>query len=488
MDQLRRLVSQQPSQRTTAGGLTIPPKAKRGLRKVIGTYSAKALAHKHRRRQADDIYDDVTAQVAKSHRPDTPLVHEELTRFRGLQQAESTAKARSSQLRKVLHLARREMPELRGMQSDKALCAALSPRGVELVGAALAAHGIASGANYIGAWKCYVRKSRPLSSTTLVSCRLARRAISKLRPWSRQATELPLEKLMDEGRMMRSQPMTSGGPQWPYYVAVLMTLWMWRGLEARSARRAQVTYDELRQAIIYTVGRRKNCQHGNRRPREIALKCICHAHVACPHCITLTYLRLSEGTTSKFLFSNKFGRPLTARALNETFRAIGKSVEIPHHATAHSARVSGSRHWAALGASELSIAALGDWRCLRVLRSYIGTARLNEQLARELSFSKTTRTSQFSRQPATSLTLRALVELKKDVKELLANSGPAPTSLPQYAIVTKRQPRRWHLAVCHGPSNLWHTRCGDNFNVSTMVLQTWNEKPCDEPTCAKCSI
>ena len=73
---------------------------------------------------------------------------------------------------------------------------------------------------------------------------------------------------------------------------------------------------------------------------------------------------------------------MTSRALNESFRAIGKAVDMPLHATAHSARVSGSRHWAALGASELSIAALGDWRCLRVLRSYIGTARLGEQLAR----------------------------------------------------------------------------------------------------------
>ena len=270
-------------------------------------------------------------------------------------------------------------------------------------------------------------------------------------------------------------------------VAVLMVIWMWRCLEARSARRGQLSYDERRRAIVYKVGRRKNCQHGNRRPREVALQCTCQAHVACPHCTTLSYLRFSEGTKSEFLFMNKGGRPVTSRALNETFRAIGKAVDMPTHATAHSARVSGSRHWAALGASELSIAALGDWRCLRVLRSYIGTARLGEQLSRELTISKTTLTSQFGRRPTTSVTMSALVELKKDVRELLANAGPVPTSAPSYAIVTKRKPRRWHLSVCHGPSNLWRTRCGDSFNVSTMVLQSWNEKPSDEPLCEKCA-
>ena len=165
-------------------------------------------------------------------------------------------------------------------------------------------------------------------------------------------------------------------------VAVLMVIWMWRGLEARSARRGQLSYDERRRAIVYKVGRRKNCQPGSRRPREVALQCTFQAHAACPHCITLSYLRLSEVTNSGFLIINNGGRPVTSRALNESFRAIGKAVDMPLHAIAHSARVSGSRHWAALGASELSNAALGDWRCLRVLRSYIGTARLSEQLAR----------------------------------------------------------------------------------------------------------
>ena len=215
MENLSRLVSQLAGQ---PAAQRLPRQTfvgKRGIGKVVGSASAKALAQKRRRWKADDLYDDPTARVDKTRRPDTPLVRKEIMRFRGLQQAVSTAKARRSQLKKVLHLVQREMPELRLVRGDKALCSAFGPRGVELVGAALAAHGIASGANYIGAWKCFVRKRRPLSSTTLRSCRLARRAISKIKPWSRQATELPLDKLMDSGRMMRSEPITAGGGSGP---------------------------------------------------------------------------------------------------------------------------------------------------------------------------------------------------------------------------------------------------------------------------------
>ena len=188
-------------------------------------------------------------------------------------------------LNKVWHLIKREMPELRKCTKDIALVRAMNPAGVESVGAALTAHGIASGGNYISAWKYWCRTRRRISATTLRHCKLARRAISKIKPWSRQATDMPLEKLLERPHWSMRQPLVSSGPLWPFLVAMMMLLWMWRGLEARSARRTQFTLDENKQSVTYTVVRRKNCQDGARGPRVMTLRCTCQAHPGCAYCV-----------------------------------------------------------------------------------------------------------------------------------------------------------------------------------------------------------
>ena len=81
MDQLRRLVTRQADQPVAPRLPRQPINVKRaapvrtsGIAKVVVTVSAKALARKHQRMKADDLYDDPMAQVVKTQRPDTPLV------------------------------------------------------------------------------------------------------------------------------------------------------------------------------------------------------------------------------------------------------------------------------------------------------------------------------------------------------------------------------------------------------------------------------
>ena len=85
MDQLRRLVTRQADQPVAPRLPRQPFNVKRaapvrssGIAKVVGTVSAKALAQKRRRMKADDLYDDPTARVVKTQRPDTALVREPL--------------------------------------------------------------------------------------------------------------------------------------------------------------------------------------------------------------------------------------------------------------------------------------------------------------------------------------------------------------------------------------------------------------------------
>ena len=179
------------------------------------------------------------------------------------------------------------------------------------------------------------------------------------------------------------------------------------------------------------------------------------------------------------MFVTSSGGPVSARALNSTFKQLSWVLGMAECATAHSARISGSRHWAALGASEGSISALGDWRSLRVLRHYIGTARLGEQLARELMVTSTVGSS-------AGPPLTALAVMKAEILGALDQNKPETGIEKGFAVVSKRRPRRWHTVCCIGPSDTWRTRCGDMYNPATMVLQNWNECTAADSRCGSC--
>ena len=132
---------------------------------------------------------------------------------------------------------------------------------------------------------------------------LARRVIATLKPWSRQATELPVDALLDLPQRRSQKPLVAGGPMWPFLIAALMVLWMWSGLEARSARLSQLKNDERKGAVVYTVGVRKSQQDGRRRPRVVALTCTCAAHRGCPHCLSVEYLKRRENVEAHICLS-----------------------------------------------------------------------------------------------------------------------------------------------------------------------------------------
>jgi hypothetical protein len=296
---------------------------------------------------------------------------------------------------------------------------------------------------------------------------------------------MPVDRLVPLALEANQKTISPGGPQWPYVVIVIMLLFMWRGIEARSARRRQITFDEKKKTMIYKIGRRKNRQDGSRRPRTVALGCICAAHSGCLHCLIKMYVKRRDECAGEHLFINDRCGPISVRGLSSTFKEVGRRMKLEEMPTPHSARIAGSRHWATLGVSELSIAALGDWRSLRVLRDYVGAARLGEQISRELAITTA---------PATApsqghhVTLAAINELRRELSELKLAIKPPEDDGNQFAIVVRRKPRRWHLVSCrcHGPSDAWKTACGDFFNAKTMVLQRWSEFGGDDVRCSTC--
>ena len=117
------------------------------------------------------------------------------------------------------------------------------PFKIKRVAAALMAEGIASSANYISSWKCFVTEMTPEKP----GCSLARRAVNRVLSKygiASQAAELDVVKLRSSQRLLAWAPLCSGGPIFPFMIVLVTCLMMWRGIELRSMRRSQIAEDE----------------------------------------------------------------------------------------------------------------------------------------------------------------------------------------------------------------------------------------------------
>ena len=78
-------------------------------------------------------------------------------------------------------------------------------------------------------------------------------------------------------------------------------------------------------------------------------------------------------------------------SIREIFRLQTEDNRVPQvrqelaMATAHSCRISGARLWAEIGLAESTIMVLGDWRSLKILQRYIGTASVTGRMRRDLA-------------------------------------------------------------------------------------------------------
>ena len=230
--------------------------------------------------------------------------------------------------------------------------------------------------------------------------------------------------------------------------------------------------------VVATIGFRKNCQHGNCHPRILKFRCMCTTSDVCPHCLIKKFDELLG--PRNFFFGSSKGLAVLESRFRESLRRVGQNFGVVG-TTPHSCRITGARHWNSVGITEGTIARMGDWKSVHILRQYLGLSALTADLVREIRNG-----SQPSRRSATTaggLTIPPQVEAPPlPVK----STGAGIMPFAGFAIATRRLPRHWHHCVPSGPSRHWWLACGVSYNASTMDIQLWSERQTDEKMCDKC--
>ena len=200
-----------------------------------------------------------------------------------------------------------------------------------------------------------------------------------------QSDDLPLEALHSVEDFYRESPLNPGGPIYPYLTVLVCCLWMWRSIASRSFEINDVSNTEDSSYVI--TGVRKNSQHGRRRIRRTAIRCLCAVTALCPSCLLAHWVTCRHASArGTALMSTTAGLPVKAGPLSMTYGKIATELGLSkdNHITPHSARIIGCRHWSGMGASENTIMSMGDWRSPEVLRHYMGTSVAARNLVREV--------------------------------------------------------------------------------------------------------
>ena len=472
----------------------LTPRRKRPpLAKVVGTPAAKeAKLVKERQKLVEEgkggRYPEVgevesSYQEALLRRKDPrPLTTAEQKRFETSMVSKRTAAVRKSHLKKVTAILRREFLQESRQDSTRVMLEKwFTVDGITRVSAALAAEGISSAAHYLTTWKGEIDEKVKIAKKVKKRKRLCARTLKKYGRPASQAVEIPLGVLQSMPWRLRKRALHTGGLMYPGQAALTMSLLMLRGLAARSMRRTQVK--TTTRGITLRFGTRKN-EQSNRCIRELPLSCTCRVSAAnCLHCQVCLHRELTRTAQpgATHVFTNEWGKPVTAKALGLTLKAVAKLMEVPEAATVtpHTCRISGARHWAAEGASEGTFASLGDWRNREVLRKYIATTGIAKRLENELSRGRTCEKKEEKASAVPVATPVAAIE-ETNAKLLTLQCQK------ELAIVSRHRPRKWHLVSAIGPSSAWRTRCGDVFNSSSMDIQWWGEFSPPEERCRSC--
>ena len=114
-----------------------------------------------------------------------------------------------------------------------------------------------SGLYYLTTWKC-IRVGEKRRDVEAWRLSLMRR-LRKFGP-NRQVKELNLKELLGYRHVCQKAPLVRGGPAYPFLAALVAGLWMWRGQQARSLMREQISVHE--DMVTVVMGVRKNNQAG----------------------------------------------------------------------------------------------------------------------------------------------------------------------------------------------------------------------------------
>ena len=457
------------------------PKKKTCIAKVLGKYSAKEVAAQRKKTKKiaqPELYPGLEGLQKSDHVRGEKLSLAELARFEEALKACSTSKSDKSRLTTIARILRQEFPKAtRGLADLQVLKELRSEEGMKRVAAGLVAEGITSGAGYLSTWANHDKIGELPEELNKKRKKLGR-VVSKFGGEPTQAVEMKIENITEHVRLWRWQPTTPGGPCCALVVVLIATLLMLRGLALRSLRRAQVV--ETGTAVHIKLGKRKANQSGHRSPKTLPLECICKvAPKRCLACWIKKYLRLRDGLIkSEFMFTNEKGKPIAKHAFRKAMKWVGSQIGTPG-TSPHSCRLSGARAWAAIGLSESTIMALGDWRNVAVLRRYIGAAGITSRIMGELALAKAPPQAEQHMRPT---------EMPPEIAAALTLLVRDPAN--DMAIVqSRRRPFTWHKCWATGPSNRWRTACGHCFNPNTMHVQKWGEKDseaqlCTSPGCA----
>ena len=137
----------------------------------------------------------------------------------------------------------------------------------------------------------------------------------------------------------------------------------------------------------------------------------------------------------------------------------------------HSHRLSGKRFGSRFGASRETVAALGDWRNMALLKRYMSVTGFCQALCQEVG----------NKDGGEHIEEWSLQNVLKE-----ASSKDAISS--EMATVSFRcKPHKWHRIVSDsGPCCDWTLRCGDVFNPTTMTIRKMSEWPESKLLCGVC--
>ena len=374
-----------------------------------------------------------------------------------------------------------------------------TPQGIEVAARYLAEKRIQTAPVYLRTWRNLMLRTMTPTSLALEHVDLAVRSLQRKQATTviKQAPELRLECMARDLATADMQPVLSGGALWPLWMLVLSCLLMLRGISARSLLLEQVKINNEFRQLEVEMRQRKNRHDG--RAHDVVLICTCGRTTICAFCLMSKYLELRSCRPGRHVFINN-----DAKAVSRTAHAkmCQRMVAFAKNEGAtprpHSCRITGSRYWVRMGLSLQTVAVIGCWSNLEVLKHYVGAALLSRRMKRELE--DEAGRSGFKSANNLDEIMKEVLERLSNVKEMIVRQEKKresegarvverePDVSAILAIVRcDRQPMRWHRIKCtSGSITGWSTFCGELFNVQTMSVRPWAKQNVNDPICSKC--
>ena len=352
---------------------------------------------------------------------------------------------------------------------------------------------------YLKTWKNFAKREFSPANHLLeqleLGVRALRRQIGNLSV--QQAPEFRLKQMQADLGKDKASPLVKGGPIYQRSTAVVSSVFMLRGISARSMLLEQLEVNEDEKTVSLELRKRKGVVDA--KPHHVVLGCICEWTAVCPYCVTHQYLKRRRLFAGKYLFINGGGGPVSRTGLLNTYKNFTEYAcsQVPRP---HSSRVTGAREWVRLGVSLETTASIGAWTDVKTLKYYVGAAVMSMRVKKELAGSRSDTTSLEAKINDLSMKVTALgANRQSGVEARTCGSGrrhlsgagePSDNNVSQILPMVRvgRRPWRWHqIRSAEGAADRWVTECGEGMNMATMSLKTWSSRTEGDPFRDKCS-